>query len=1042
MLIGFSTLLSSRKIQKSLWLIACLLLFSQFVNAQVITIPAGNTNDTATRKPLGCFYGYERTAMIFTSSEIGQGGSITKVGFYLNSKSNPAAATPVVIRMKTFSSNTFNSVPYNNLSNGSTIVYSGVITSDMLVANNWITITLNNAFTYNNNNLLVLVETNYGEFGGENYNAKQFRHSTTSGNRCQFWEDDLMAPTDYGVLSKKRPTVQLTFEPNCSGTPNPGNTLSTSNLVCVNELFTLSLQNTPTTPGLSYVWQSSPNGNNPWTTINGAIGSTLTTTQATSKYYRCTVTCDAGGASATSTPIQIGENPIYECYCASYSSDISDSKIVSFQMADISTSTDPGVCESYTDYSSTPGNVTAGEEVTIKINNGSCSGFFYDSYAAVYIDFNQNGIYDGASELVYGYGPTTGFNTIPDYTFIFPVDAPGGTTGMRVILIEGDSVPIPCSQYTYGETEDYVLNITAATPCAGAPAPGATLSSAPSVCANEQFTLSIANYQFNTGITYQWQTSADNVSYSDIIGATSASRVQSQTQARWYRCRVTCSNSGLSTNSDAIQINMNPFYVCYCSSNPANPEDTKIDSVKIGTLIAGSSPTECETYTNNTALSALVDKTAPVTIHIDNGSCSNQFYEAYVAVYIDYNHNQAYDPNELVYSYGPTIDLHSVPDGVFNIPGLVPLGLTGMRVIIAESPAVPGACGTYDWGETEDYVLNIVDQPVCVVPPTGGVASASAQVLCPGDIPAEIILSLTGNSTGYGQTYQWESSPDNIDYTEIAGATATTDTMIISNTTYFRCRVNCSGNIAYSSETLVEVKGDPAGNTEADAIPISSFPYADNGNNFGYNCFTSNYTNLTQQASPDVFYAIALTTADTSGTLSISTCETTDFNTYLHLVDDQGNHLSSNNNNGPLCTGDNASIEYYVESVPVNLFIVVEGQGTDEGNYTLNVDYTPDIATGTVTGATVQASNHFSVYPNPSDGNLNLQVALSNKESKVATLNIYNNIGQLVQTQQVNLDHGKFNNTLQLNAALPAGIYNLQLNDGNSIVSKPVVIQR
>src|SRR5690606_1507492 len=50
------------------------------LQAQVVTIPSGNTatnpSDVAiTRKPLGNYFGYERSAAIYLSSEIGQTGN-------------------------------------------------------------------------------------------------------------------------------------------------------------------------------------------------------------------------------------------------------------------------------------------------------------------------------------------------------------------------------------------------------------------------------------------------------------------------------------------------------------------------------------------------------------------------------------------------------------------------------------------------------------------------------------------------------------------------------------------------------------------------------------------------------------------------------------------------------------------------------------------------------------------------------------------------------------------------------------------------------
>jgi hypothetical protein len=68
----------------------------------------------------------------------------------------------------------------------------------------------------------------------------------------------------------------------CVGNP-PGNTLSTASSVCPNTPFTLSLQNTMA-EGTSYVWQTSPNNNDPWTSATATpttfFSSTFSTNQA------------------------------------------------------------------------------------------------------------------------------------------------------------------------------------------------------------------------------------------------------------------------------------------------------------------------------------------------------------------------------------------------------------------------------------------------------------------------------------------------------------------------------------------------------------------------------------------------------------------------------------------------------------------------------------------------------------------------------------------------------------------------------------------
>src|SRR6185503_8483654 len=195
-------------------LIGCCFLFP--VSAQV-TIPSSNDNDSTDRQPLGCFYGYERTQALYLGTEINNSDYITQVAFYVNSVNAPASSTPAVIKMKTTASTTLSSATYDSASLGATTVWAGNITSAMLTADSWVTITLATPFNYSaTNNLEVFVETNFGSFGGENWNAKGFRQYNTSFNRNQYWENDGAAPTDYGELNTFRPNIRLTFGTLCS----------------------------------------------------------------------------------------------------------------------------------------------------------------------------------------------------------------------------------------------------------------------------------------------------------------------------------------------------------------------------------------------------------------------------------------------------------------------------------------------------------------------------------------------------------------------------------------------------------------------------------------------------------------------------------------------------------------------------------------------------------------------------------------------------------------------------------------------------------
>ncbi|HYV92511.1 MAG TPA: choice-of-anchor L domain-containing protein [Chitinophagales bacterium] len=89
---------------------------------------------------------------------------------------------------------------------------------------------------------------------------------------------------------------------NCSGAPDPGNTLSTSNPVCANVEFTLSLQNSGGS-GVNYQWQSNTGAG--FADIPGATDATLTTTEAVGTNYQCIVTCTNSGLFTASSNLLV-----------------------------------------------------------------------------------------------------------------------------------------------------------------------------------------------------------------------------------------------------------------------------------------------------------------------------------------------------------------------------------------------------------------------------------------------------------------------------------------------------------------------------------------------------------------------------------------------------------------------------------------------------------------------------------------------------------------------------------------------------------------
>jgi len=92
------------------------------------------------------------------------------------------------------------------------------------------------------------------------------------------------------------------------------------------------------------------------------------------------------------------------------------------------------------------------------------------------------------------------------------------------------------------------------TPCAGIPYIGTPTTTTTEVCTLDEFTISLPNPAINLGLTYQWQSSPDNSTWTNIAGATDIEYAGTQTAATWYQCVVTCTNGGISNTSSSLFI--------------------------------------------------------------------------------------------------------------------------------------------------------------------------------------------------------------------------------------------------------------------------------------------------------------------------------------------------------------------------------------------------------------------------------------------------------------------------------------------------------
>ena len=100
------------------------------------------------------------------------------------------------------------------------------------------------------------------------------------------------------------------------------------------------------------------------------------------------------------------------------------------------------------------------------------------------------------------------------------------------------------------------------TACAGAPTVPPISSSVPFVTntttnVNLSFTSTLPLIS-TTGLSYQWQSSLDGISYTNITGETGLTLSTTIAATTYFQCAVTCANGGAVTNSNAVQVLLAP----------------------------------------------------------------------------------------------------------------------------------------------------------------------------------------------------------------------------------------------------------------------------------------------------------------------------------------------------------------------------------------------------------------------------------------------------------------------------------------------------
>ncbi|MGG5577592.1 hypothetical protein ACPDHL_09650, partial [Myroides sp. C15-4] len=175
-----------------------------FTYGQEVTIGTGTEME---RRPLSSHYGYSRSATLYTATEIGQTGFINMLAWDIGAIKG---ARPVKIYLKEVSSTTISTGLWETFTEGATLVFDRMFTPSVIGFN---TLNFDTSFNYGGgtNNLLVLVETNFGSGGNsDGFDGLMIKASTATNMHFGVERDNELPVANLTAIST-RPNLKITF---------------------------------------------------------------------------------------------------------------------------------------------------------------------------------------------------------------------------------------------------------------------------------------------------------------------------------------------------------------------------------------------------------------------------------------------------------------------------------------------------------------------------------------------------------------------------------------------------------------------------------------------------------------------------------------------------------------------------------------------------------------------------------------------------------------------------------------------------------------
>lgn len=594
-------------------------------------------------------------------------------------------------------------------------------------------------------------------------------------------------------------------------------------------------------------------------------------------------------------------------------------------------------------------------------------------------------------------------------------------------------------------TTSSTLNVTTASPAADTTAP-----TTPTNISSSGITTS--------GLTLTWTASTDNIGvtgyeiYQDGVlktnTTTTTATITGLSAATSYNYTVKAKDAAgnLSIASSALTITtLANTGVTYCTSTSNNTNDERIGNVKLNTI--NNSSTGTNGYENFTTVSTTLNKGTNYTLTITPTWTGSVYAEGYAA-WIDFNKNGVFtDAGEQVASIAATSN--TPVNSTVSIPSSAVNGTTRMRVSMRYN-AIPTACETLDYGQVEDYTINIADAIIDTTAPT---------------TPTSLVAS---NVTSNSCTLTWAASTDNVGvtaYEVYQGAslkttvtsTSASITGLTASTAYtFTVKAkDAAGNISSTSNSA-NITTSAATSTVSDLYFSEYVEGSSNNkaleitNKTGASINLSAYT-IKKQTNGSGSWSAGITLSGAlanNGKFVIvnSSISSACYSTATANLSTAAGEMAYNGNdaiglfkNGTLIdvigTFNGGTADFSIDETMRRKSTAIVPKATFNKSTDWDI-YGVDICSGLGNRMANTKSNKASfdvnIYPNPSNGNFELTFE---DRSQIYTIEVYTTIGQKV-LEINNIQSG----SIGINN-LNSGVYLVKINHNDESLVKQVIVE-